>query len=213
MKRDRKKLWKTLILCLLISGSLLMTACQAETTTQQTEKEQQSTKKETTVEKEETKTEIPTELLPGKGAEVSEQKENVYDVSKEQEADTNTGKRTNQKQETGSGNSGGSSLESGESSQITVQFSIDSSNASNEVSYHSSITLKKGATVYDALAASGVSYTGGSYISGIGGLFEKDYGPQSGWKYYVNGSEPGKSCNKYILQNGDHVQWSYVLNP
>ena len=43
------------------------------------------------------------------------------------------------------------------------------------------------------------------------GLSEKQFGGQSGWKYYVNGTAPGKSCVDYTLQDGDRVQWSYVL--
>lgn len=59
------------------------------------------------------------------------------------------------------------------------------------------MTLDKGATVYDALAASGISHSGDSYITAIGGLSEKQFGGQSGWKYYVNGTAPGKSCVDY----------------
>lgn len=73
------------------------------------------------------------------------------------------------------------------------------------------LTLKKGATVYDALKASGISFTGKSYISTINGLSEKECGGSSGWKYYVNGSAPMTSNNKYVLKDGDSIQWKYVL--
>ena len=75
------------------------------------------------------------------------------------------------------------------------------------------MTLPEGATVYDALAATGLSYTGYGYIEEIGGLWEKDFSAKSGWKYYVNGSAPMMSCADYVLKDGDSVQWVYVLNP
>ena len=114
---------------------------------------------------------------------------------------------------TGSGNSGSSGSGSTQSPKRTIEinFSIDSSKADGSVSYSAVMTLDKGATVYDALAASGVSHSGDSYITAIGGLSEKQFGGQSGWKYYVNGSAPNKSCVDYTLQDGDRVQWSYVL--
>ena len=114
---------------------------------------------------------------------------------------------------TGSGNSGSSGSGSTQSSKRTIEinFSIDSSKADGSVSYSAVMTLDKGATVYDALAASGVSHSGDSYITAIGGLSEKQFGGQSGWKYYVNGTAPGKSCVDYTLQDGDRVQWVYVL--
>ncbi|WP_290772191.1 DUF4430 domain-containing protein [Anaerofustis sp.] len=120
----------------------------------------------------------------------------------------------------GSGNNGSSqNINSGSSSGsfdsskkvIEISFSIDSSNADNSVSYSAVMTLDAGSTVYDALAASGISHSGKSYVSSIGGLSEKMFGSQSGWKYYVNGSSPNKSCVNYTLKNGDRVQWRYVL--
>ena len=49
-----------------------------------------------------------------------------------------------------------------------------------------------------------------SYVTGIGGLSEKDYGSKSGWMYFVNGEAPNKACGKYILQDGDGLVWSYT---
>ena len=121
--------------------------------------------------------------------------------------------------QTASGNGGaasGGTGSSGNSSQkhtVSIQFSVDSSNADGSVSYGSAMTLPEGATVYDALAATGLSYTGYGYIEEIGGLWEKDFSAKSGWKYYVNGSAPMMSCADYVLKDGDSVQWVYVLNP
>lgn len=58
-----------------------------------------------------------------------------------------------------------------------------------------------------------VDYSGGkssAYIKGIGGLYEKDYGPTSGWVYSVNGVRVSKSCGKCLLMPGDRVAWTYL---
>ena len=48
------------------------------------------------------------------------------------------------------------------------------------------------------------------YISGIGGLYEKQHGPMSGWMYSVNGVTPMKAAINYNLKDGDSVKWYYV---
>lgn len=48
------------------------------------------------------------------------------------------------------------------------------------------------------------------YVSGIGGLKEKQHGPMSGWMYSVNGVAPNKAAIKYDLKDGDKVVWYYV---
>lgn len=76
-----------------------------------------------------------------------------------------------------------------------------------------SVTLPQGSTVLDALAASGISYSGSSnYISAIGGLWEKQCGAGSGWLYSVNGEFPSKGCGQYVLQDGDSIAWRYTCN-
>lgn len=101
-----------------------------------------------------------------------------------------------------------------ESNEISVFISVESSNAGGSVSASGTVVLAKGATVYDALnALMGGNFSGSSdYISGIGGLSEKDYGPKSGWLYNVNGVYPGKGCGSYILEDGDAVEWKYTTN-
>lgn len=74
------------------------------------------------------------------------------------------------------------------------------------------LTLKKNSTVYDALKATGLSFSGKQYISMINGLSEKDGGKLSGWIYYVNSSSPAESCDAYKLKNGDNVQWRYTCS-
>lgn len=81
-----------------------------------------------------------------------------------------------------------------------------------------SITLKKGATVFDALSSvcssNGVSlkYQNKAYIQSIGGLAEMDCGRSSGWMYRVNGENPMKAASKYTLSDGDKIEWYYVTS-
>ncbi len=75
-----------------------------------------------------------------------------------------------------------------------------------------SVSLKKNSTAYDALKATGIGFSGKSYISQINGLSEKDGGKLSGWIYKVNGSVPSVSNDDYILKNGDNIQWRYTCN-
>lgn len=113
---------------------------------------------------------------------------------------------------------------------ISVSFSIDCVNAVNygnetALSLSSSgyllstqLTLSPGATVYDALMASGAPVNGASsamgfYVSALYSLQEKACGPTSGWLYLVNGSQPSASCSSYSLSDGDVVQWRYSVNP
>lgn len=111
--------------------------------------------------------------------------------------------------------------------KITVTFSVSCKNAlsygadvpqSGYIIGQTQLTLKQGQTVFDALEAAceknGVSlrYQSKSYITGIGGLNEKDCGGASGWMYRVNGENPMKGASKYTLQDGDVVEWYYVTS-
>lgn len=109
------------------------------------------------------------------------------------------------------GNQGGSQ----ESGYVTVTVSVTSSAVGNPVSSSGTFTFNKGATVYDALCALGLSVNAhgssyGTYVAAIGGLAEKQYGGTSGWMYSVNGTTPMTACSNYVLSNGDSVVWYYV---
>lgn len=98
---------------------------------------------------------------------------------------------------------------------ITVQVTVDSSAANGSVSANTRVSLASGATVYDALAATGLSLNThnsayGIYVAGIGGLNEKQFGGKSGWVYAVNGVNGSVSAGSQAVQNGDVVSWSYV---
>lgn len=116
-------------------------------------------------------------------------------------------------------NSGGASAGNQDGSQqpgyVTVTVSVTSSAAGNPVSSSGTFTFNKGATVYDALCALGLSVNArgtsyGTYVAAIGGLAEKEHGGTSGWMYSVNGATPNTACSNYVLSNGDTVVWYYV---
>ena len=114
----------------------------------------------------------------------------------------------------GSASSSGQSG-SQESSYVTVTVSVTSSAVGNPVSSSGTFTFNKGATVYDALCALGLSVDArgtsyGTYVAAIGGLAEKEHGGTSGWMYSVNGTTPMTACSNYVLPNGANVVWYYV---
>lgn len=52
----------------------------------------------------------------------------------------------------------------------------------------------------------------GSYIQGIGNLYEMDAGELSGWLYRVNGEFQGIAASEYILKDGDVVEYLYTCD-
>lgn len=50
------------------------------------------------------------------------------------------------------------------------------------------------------------------YVRGIHQLYEKDCGTRSGWMYSVNGAFPNYGVNKYIVKNGDVIQFRYTCD-
>lgn len=82
-----------------------------------------------------------------------------------------------------------------------------------------SVTVKNGATVFDAvkqacgsnsISMNTTSSSYGYYIAGFNNIDEKDCGSASGWIYSVNGSMPNKSCSKYAVKSGDNIVFSYT---
>ena len=51
-----------------------------------------------------------------------------------------------------------------------------------------------------------------AYVSGIGNLYEFDFGGLSGWVYSVNGRMPSVSCGEYVLSDGDKIEWMYTCD-
>lgn len=136
-------------------------------------------------------------------------------------SNSESGKNSTNSGSSSSGSGGGSSS----SSNIDCTISVDCKSAVGEypgvtskvsnngvILSSKKISIKKGSSVYDALKASGLSFSGStSYITSINGLSEKDCGKKSGWTFYVNGSLPMSPCGKYILKDGDSIQWKYVV--
>lgn len=83
------------------------------------------------------------------------------------------------------------------------------------------LDIEAGETVYDLLVEAARVYkiqmesegAGGMvYVSGIGYLYEFDYGDLSGWMYRVNGETPSVGCAEYALSDGDRVEWLYTCD-
>ena len=55
------------------------------------------------------------------------------------------------------------------------------------------------------------AYDGG-YVNSINNIYEFDCGAGSGWKYFVNDWEPNYGSGKYILTDGDVIQWRYTCD-
>lgn len=51
-----------------------------------------------------------------------------------------------------------------------------------------------------------------AYIEGIANLYEFDCGELSGWMYKVNGWFPNYGCSRYILKQGDRIEWVYTCD-
>lgn len=80
-----------------------------------------------------------------------------------------------------------------------------------------SLSLTPGQTAYDALKQTGLAldYSGSPsrknvYLRGIGGLYEKDCGPASGWVFSLNGGYPNTSCSNVTLNDGDVVVFQFT---
>lgn len=51
-----------------------------------------------------------------------------------------------------------------------------------------------------------------AYIEGIANLYERDCGELSGWMYKVNGYFHNYGSSRYILKDGDRVEWIYTCD-
>ena len=97
---------------------------------------------------------------------------------------------------------------------IAVTVEIDATAGEGE-STTADVDLSEGATVYDALVATGADVNAsdsdyGMYVQGINGLATGDFGDMSGWMFEVNGEMAEVGCSQYELKDGDVVTWTYV---
>lgn len=85
------------------------------------------------------------------------------------------------------------------------------------------VEFYEGESVYDVLQrvcsdngihmeASFTPIYNSSYIEGIHNLYEFDCGSGSGWMYRVNGWYPNYGCSRYVLSDGDIVEWRYTCD-
>lgn len=51
-----------------------------------------------------------------------------------------------------------------------------------------------------------------NYIEGINNLYEFDAGELSGWMYKVNGWFPNYGSSRYVLKDGDVIDWVYTCD-
>ena len=51
-----------------------------------------------------------------------------------------------------------------------------------------------------------------AYVEGINQLYEFDCGELSGWMFNVNGWFPNYGCSKYIVSDGDAINWVYTCD-
>jgi hypothetical protein len=51
-----------------------------------------------------------------------------------------------------------------------------------------------------------------NYIKGIGNIYEYDCGNLSGWMFSVNGWFPNYGSGRYLLREGDVVEWHYTCD-
>ncbi len=50
------------------------------------------------------------------------------------------------------------------------------------------------------------------YIEGINNLYEFDVGELSGWMYKVNNWFPNYVASRYVVKEGDNIEWVYTCN-
>ena len=81
-----------------------------------------------------------------------------------------------------------------------------------------SFLIEENETVFDILVEAAkkhsiqLDYSGTSdtvYLSGINYIYEFDFGDLSGWLYKVNGETASVGCDRYILSDGDNIEWLY----
>lgn len=53
---------------------------------------------------------------------------------------------------------------------------------------------------------------GSVYIRGIHYLYEFSCGPLSGWMYRVDGEFPNYGCSRYVLRDGQTIEWVYTCD-
>ena len=53
---------------------------------------------------------------------------------------------------------------------------------------------------------------GSGYVEGINNLYEFDCGDLSGWMFCVNGWYPNYGASRYLVSEGDTIEWHYTCD-
>lgn len=219
-----KKRIASIIMVALLASAMAFGLCACgsndDATSEETAVEQTAASEESASEGQEA---VSTE---SKAASTSEKASAGKQSSNDSKAEKSTGKSSGKSAESKSSDSSqksskssGSSGKSSEQPQpapkddgkFTVHITIDGSAGGRGTLLSKDVSLEKGSTVYDALVACGIGFSGSAdYISAIGGLAEFDCGETSGWMYSVNGDTPMTPCGSKTLKSGDSVRWYYV---
>lgn len=114
----------------------------------------------------------------------------------------------------GTAEQGGQTPATQQNDTVKVTVEVDSSAADGEELKQESVEVSEGATVLDALEASGLDYSAssgqyGTYVTNIDGLAEKDHGASSGWMFLINGEYATEAADVCTLADGDTVTWEY----
>lgn len=98
--------------------------------------------------------------------------------------------------------------------EITITISVYERVNGSYLYGPASMTLEEGATALDALLETGLSVVMGDrgYVKEVEGYAERAYGNNSGWVYYVNGGFLSTSAGNYDMENGETLEWIYVID-
>lgn len=190
---------------------------QEETTKQEesTKKEENTTQESTTKKDDSSKQETKNETSKN-----INQSSSASSSTTESTGSTQGSSNANQSSNTTSNNpsSNANTSQNQNDNKITVSIQVigvDSTMMSGN------LRLEKNTNVYSALknlaTQNGVSistagFGASTYVRGIGGLKEFDYGGNSGWLYMVNGVKPNYGAYSYKLKDGDSVKWYYTTD-
>lgn len=98
---------------------------------------------------------------------------------------------------------------------VQVSFSLSGPG----MGFSTPVSVKEGATVYDAfakaLSSQGYSWKGSTYVSSVTSpsgvtLRAGQFGANSGWMYQVDGVFPDVYAGSYYLKGGERVSWIFV---
>lgn len=141
-------------------------------------------------------------------------------VSSNVESNSREETNTNQSTNTATNNNDTSSNTSQNQNNNKITVNVQVIGVDNTI-MSGTLNLQKDTSVYSALKTlatqNGISITTSgfgatTYVRGIGGLKEFDYGGNSGWLYIVNGVKPNYGAYSYKLKDGDSVKWYYTTD-